>query len=84
MHNESDVDEMRSAMADATKPILIRDVARLDIRPGDKLLIRVPADRFTMQEAERIESVVKAVFGDVLVMVTRDDVEVSIVRGTGA
>ncbi len=81
MHSEDDVEEMRQAMADATATIPIADVRRLDVRPGDVLVVRVPRNQLTMQSADQIRKQLHGLLGDdVKVVVTPDDVDVDVVR----
>jgi hypothetical protein len=81
MHSEEDVEEMRRAMADATATIPIKDVRRLDVRPGDALVVRVPQAQFTAQLAGHIQKQLCGLFGDgVKVVVTPGDVDITVVR----
>jgi hypothetical protein len=81
MRSEEDVEEMRRAMADATTSIPIADVRRLDVRPGDALVVRVPRNQLTAQSADEMRRSLRGLLGDgVRVVVTPDDVDITVVR----
>jgi len=81
MHSEDDVAEMRRAVADATATLPIADVRRLDVRPGDTLVVRVPRNQLTVQSAHEMEVVAGSFGDDVKVVFMPDDCDVEIVRG---
>ncbi len=84
MHSEDDVEEMRRAMAGATATIPVADVRRLDVRPGDTLVVRVPRREFDAQAAERIGGELRGLLGDgVKVVVMPSDYDVDVVRTAG-
>ncbi len=85
MHDERDVEEMRRAMADATATIPIADIRRLDVHPGDTLVVRAPHVRLTRDVADQIERRLLGLIGDgVKVIVMPDDTDITVVRGAGA
>lgn len=85
MHSEEDVEEIRRAMADAVATIPVADVRRLDVRPGDTLLVRGPQGQLTAQSAHEMKKVFAGLFGDgVKVVFMPDDCDVEVVREAGA
>lgn len=61
-------------------PIMIEDVERLDVRPGDTLVVKVPP-MMSHAQADEIAEQFLSYFGDTIqVVVATGDVEVSVIR----
>jgi hypothetical protein len=64
-------------------PIQIEDVKRLDVQPGDRLLVKVPAT-FTAPEVARLAEVLRSELGDgIKFVIAPAGIDVSVIRPVG-